>query len=211
MKGDKLIYYPNFEKTTNEIISSLTQYFLDDKRLCIAIGGESGSGKTSLAYALLLNIQKALNVKGYIFHADDYFFLPPLDNHNRRLKNIANVGVKEVNLNALDENLRAFIKHQESLTKPLVYYKENRIKKETIFPNDYQFCIVEGTYTMLLKEPDYKVFIENSFQHTKANREKRARDIMNEFNEQVLRIEHNIIKHHYKYADKTLRNISIDS
>ena len=41
---------------------------------------------------------------------------------------------------------------------------------------------------------------------TKKNRLKRARDIMNAFNEQVLNIEHLIIKEHYK-----LSNMIIDS
>ena len=54
--------------------------------------------------------------------------------------------------------------------------------------------------------PTYKVFIENSFIDTKSNRVKRARDIMNDFNEKVLEIEHNIINEQSKYANMLVKN-----
>ena len=62
---------------------------------------------------------------------------------------------------------------------------------------------------MMLKQPTYKIFIENSFKDTKANREKRARDIMDDFNEKVLEIEHKIIQAQSKHANKTIRNNSL--
>lgn len=63
---------------------------------------------------------------------------------------------------------------------------------------------------MLLKKPTYKVFIENSFIDTKLNREKRARDIIDDFNEKVLEIEHNIISEQSEYADMLVNNDVLD-
>jgi hypothetical protein len=87
-----------------------------------------------------------------------------------------------------------------------VHYENNSIGCETIDSSRFDFCIVEGTYTMLLKNTTYKVFIENSFIDTKSNRVKRARDIMNDFNEKVLEIEHNIINEQSKYANMLVKN-----
>ena len=206
MIGDKLTYHSSFKKTNNEIIERLNSEFVSKKRCCIAVGGESGSGKTSLAYALLLDIEAKLGLKGYLFHGDDYFYLPPKDNHNKRLEDIANVGSSEVNLKLLDKHLCSFLSNKGIINKPLVHYNNNSIGSETIDPSRFDFCIVEGTYTMLLKNPTYKVFIENSFIDTKSNRVKRARDIMNDFNEKVLEIEHNIINEQSKYANMLVKN-----
>lgn len=206
MIGDKLAYHSGFKQTNNKIIDTLRSQLLSGQRICIAIGGESGSGKTSLAYALLLDIENSLGLKGYLFHGDDYFFLPPKDNHNQRLKDIANVGSSEVDLELLDKHLSSFLSNKGHINKPLVHYENNSIGCETIDSSRFDFCIVEGTYTMLLKNTTYKVFIENSFIDTKSNRVKRARDIMNDFNEKVLEIEHNIINEQSKYANLLVKN-----
>ncbi len=205
MIGDKLTYHSNFKNLNTKIISKLQHQFQRRKRLCIAIGGESGSGKTSLAYTLQLDIEKILGLKGFIFQADDYFYLPPKDNHNKRLKDITKVGPLEVNLKLLDTHLLSFI-NATQIKKPLVDYSANAIKEETINSENFNFCIVEGTYTMLLKHPMFKLFIEDSFITTKKNRLKRARDIMNDFNEKVLKIEHNIIKTQISHADMVIKN-----
>lgn len=201
MIGDTLTYHESFKPVTQEIISKLKHRILNGERLCIAVGGESGSGKTSLAYALFVDLQKALDTNGYIFHADDYFHLPPKDNHNKRLKDISNVGISEVNLQQLDKDILAFVNAEKALKKPLVDYGKNTIGEEKISPNAYDFCIVEGTYTMLLNQPDFKVFMSATYKDTKENRVNRARDLLNEFNERVLEIEHQIIKAHAKHAN----------
>lgn len=206
MIGDKLTYHSNFKKINDEIIAKLKSQLLGEKRICIAVGGESGSGKTSLAYALFVDIQRELGLKGYIFHGDDYFRLPPKDNHNKRLEDISNVGSSEVNISLLDQHIKAFINNEKQITKPIVHYKENCINEEVINPQDFDFCVVELTYSMLLKEPTYKIFIEASFKETKSNREKRGRDILDDFNERVLEIEHNIIRKQIEFADLTVKN-----
>lgn len=200
MIGDKLIYYSSYKNITEEIINKLSEK-LTQGPVCIAVAGESGCGKTSLAHALRLDIEKKLNLKGYIFHIDDYFVLPPKDNHNNRLKDLKNVGPQEVNLKLLDEQIQAFVSRQSRIEKPLVIYEENKSIIEGIAPKDFDFCIVEGTYTMLLESPAFKVFMKKTYKETKENRLNRARDIMNDFNEQVLEIEHQIISQHSKLAD----------
>ena len=155
---------------------------------------------------ILKDLKKQLGLTGFLFHGDDYFKLPPKDNHNARIKNISQVGIEEVDLATIDENILKFKNNNIKIIKPLVNYSENRIGQEILNASEYDFCIVEGAYASILKNPDFKIFMNLTYIDTKKNRFKRARDIMNAFNEQVLNIEHLIIKEHLK-----LSNMIIDS
>jgi uridine kinase len=205
MIGDKLIYHSTYKQITNLVMSELKDILNKENRICISVGGESGCGKTSLTYALLKDIEETTNLRGFIFHADDYFISPPKDNHNNRLEDISNVGIHEVKLKLLDSHIDDFMKGKTVLKKPLVIYDENVILEEHVNCLDYDFCLVEGTYAMLLEKPNYKVFMEINYQDTRALRIQRARDIIDDFAEQVLDIEHQIVKKH-----KQLANISMD-
>ncbi len=200
MIGDKLTYYSSYKDITNFVISELRDNLINNNRICISVGGESGCGKTSLAYALQKDIEKNTGLRGFLFHLDDYFKLPPTDNHNNRLENIKNVGVNEVKTDMLDTHILDF-KKRISVIKPLVIYEENIIITEPVNSGEFDFCVVEGTYVSTLAHPDYKIFIETTYLDTRKSRIKRGRDPINDFNEQILEIEHRIIKPHYKFAN----------
>ena len=193
MIGDKLTYHSEYKEITGFVISKLSHKLNRKHRICISVAGESGCGKTSLAYALQQDIEKSTGLKGMFFHMDDYFKLPPADNHNARLNNIGAVGKIEVNLHLLDNHLIQFQKETNILNKPLVDYHQNLILNEHIISKDFDFCLVEGTYVNCLKAPDYKIFIETTYLDTRKSRIERARDVINDFNEEVLEIEHHII------------------
>ena len=200
MIGDKLTYYSSYKDITNFVISELRDNLINNNRICISVGGESGCGKTSLAYALQKDIEKNTGLRGFLFHLDDYFKLPPTDNHNNRLENIKNVGVNEVKTDMLDTHILDF-KKGIFVIKPLVIYEENIIITEPVNSGEFDFCVVEGTYVSTLAHPDYKIFIETTYLDTRKSRIKRGRDPINDFNEQILEIEHRIIKPHYKFAN----------
>jgi uridine kinase len=210
MIGDNLTYHSSYRPITSFVISELKEAFYNKKRICISVGGESGCGKTSLAYALQKDIQESTGLKGFLFHIDDYFFLPPKDNHNQRLKDLTKVGIEEVKLNLLDLHLTNFKKGNTKLIKPLVNYQDNTILEEVINSLEYDFCVVEGTYVSQIKTPDYKIFIETTYIDTRKSRIERARDQINKFNEKVLEIEHQIIRGHKDFADIIIdKNLNI--
>ena len=205
MIGEKLIYYYTYKKVTDFLRYELSDMINCKSKFCISIGGESGCGKSSLAYAICKDINKETGLKGFLFHGDDYFKLPPKDNHNSRVLNIAKVGIEEVDLALLDSHVLQFKNNKKDISKPLVNYSENKIGTEIFNASNYDFCIVEGAYATLLKNSDYKIFMSLNYIDTKEKRLKRARDIMNDFNEEVLNIEHLIIKKH-----NVLSNMIID-
>lgn len=166
----------------------------------MTVGGESGSGKSTLSLA----VKEVLKENGYssfIFHMDDYFNLPPKDNHDRRVENISNVGPGEVNLALLQQHIDQCAKGIKQIKKPLVHYRENEIRQIIVELNDVDVVIAEGTYVTQLQNIGCKIFMLRNYRDTYENRVKRGRDPIIPFNEEVLKIEHEIVKQHREMAD----------
>ena len=174
----------------------------------IAISGESGSGKTTLATALA----SILNKHGYktaTLHLDDYFKLPPKTNELARKKNIKQVGPQEVNLALLQNHIQAFKNNSQQITKPKVIYNQNKFVTETLNFSDNKILIVEGTYTFDLQGIDLKIFIDLNYHQTEKRRINRGRETIDQFLNQVLEIEHQIISRYKSRADLIITNNSI--
>jgi len=201
MIGDKLVLQPYHIPPARGIYSHLQKELNNEKRLpyFICIGGESGCGKSTLAIAL----KKVLSEKGFksfILHMDDYFHLPPTSNHLQRLEDINHVGPQEVNLKLLQKHIGLIKDGTNEIIKPLIHYKENDKRSEIFKPNDFDIIIIEGTYVSLLEDIDTKIFILRTFEETWEDRRKRGRDPITPFIEDVLKIEHSIIKKHVEKA-----------
>ncbi|WP_339916731.1 hypothetical protein [Yeosuana marina] len=210
MIGDKIAYHAAYKPVTDFVINKLKDKLNKRQRICISVGGESGCGKTSLTYALLKDIEATTNLRGFIFHADDYYVLPPRDTHNLRIEDFSRVGTNEVKLNLLEININEFKNGNTDILKPLIVYDENVILEERINSMDFDFCLVEGTYAMLLENSDYKVFMDITYEDTRPVRIQRARDIIGGIAEKVLEIEHEIVKTHKVLADVVIdKNIKI--
>ena len=70
--------------------------------------------------------------------------------------------------------------------------------------------IVDGTYTCLLNNIDYKIFINADHKSTLNNRLKRNRETITGFIERVLEKESSIISKHEELADLVLDNQFIE-
>jgi uridine kinase len=201
MKGDKLFINKEHIKTANQSLELLLPEIKTAKgRFIITVAGESGSGKSEVAAAL----SKALSrqrIKSTILQQDDYFVYPPKTNENMRRKDIRHVGMSEVKLDLLDQNLKDAVTGQSTITKPLVIFDEDRITTETIDLEGVNVIIVEGTYTTTLMNAHRRIFIDRNYIDTLTARLKRAREVQDEFLETVLEIEHVIIQSQKAKAD----------
>ena len=202
MIGDTVEIRAVYMELSEQLIDILPDNYLKiGSAKCIAIGGESGCGKSSLAIALKRSLDK-IHIKSVILHQDDYFSLPPKTNHVNRVKSLDNVGVHEVKMELLDSHIKAIKEAElERLKKPLVHYHQNEIHSESIDIRNVRAIIVDGTYTMLLKHADLRIFMTRNYKETKDYRISRGRDIISTFNEEVLHKEHNIIKQHLLLSD----------
>ena len=104
-------------------------------------------------------------------------------------------------LDLLDEHLRAARRGEQSITKPLVVYDEDRIRDEELSVGGLDVVIAEGTYTTALQEVDTRIFIQRDFRDTLEARKRRNREQFDPYIEQVLEIEHKVISAQGRKAD----------
>jgi uridine kinase len=193
MKGDILIIGDHHRRAAKGILDlTLSGIRSKQGKFFISIAGESGSGKSELAYALEGLLEK-MKIPAYIIQQDDYFVFPPKTNERMRVIDINRVGPAEVRLDLLDENIRAVQEGHSKIEKPLVIFAEDRITSEIIDLDPFRVIIIDGTYTTLLEQIDCRVFIDRDRNDTRADRLKRNRERQNDYLENILEIEHNII------------------
>jgi len=200
MIGDKLIIEEFHKQTADRICAAIKGKIKKGGKYAVSIAGESGSGKSELASEL----KRALAEEGFkvgILQQDDYFIFPSKVCHKMRLKNLDQVGSWEARLDFMEANLFHFKDGSKKIYKPLSIYEENRLTTEFLKVKDLDVLIAEGTYCTSLRFIDSKVFIDRDYTDSKEKREKRARDVMGDFIEKVLKIEHEIVKEHKKLAD----------
>lgn len=198
MRGDKLVIQEHHTARAKELVPIVKARW--QPKFTISIAGESGCGKSELAFELGRLLTAAGKSTG-ILQQDDYFVFPPKTNHQMRKLNLEQVGPYEVKLDFLDSNLRSFKRGEEEIYKPLVFYEEDRIDIEEMTVGDLAIIIAEGTYTSLLTFVDFRVFIDRDWRTTLDARKSRARDTFEPFVEDVLRLEHEVIAQHRVSAD----------
>jgi len=206
MIGERLVIAPGQRKAARRILKVVLEN-LDSmgSPLVVSISGESGSGKSGVAYCLAEALER-VGIPGIILAQDDYFRDPPRSNHKKRLEDIYRVGPTEVRLYLLEEHIRALKEHPDQpLIKPLVYFDEDRIDSEVLPPGGWRVIIVEGTYTSMLESVDLRVFIDRDYNGTGKDRRRRSRDPDEEFLEKVLAMEHRMVSVHRKMADLVIQ------
>jgi uridine kinase len=200
MEGDKLVIKDHHVKTAKEVAKVVVPEIKNSKtRYAITVAGESGSGKSETAYTIKQELESH-NIKCFIFQQDDYFVYPPKTNAQMREKDINQVGTSEVKLEMLDENMKEAIEGKNEITKPLVYFNEDKVEEEKVNLEGIDVVIAEGTYTTSLSNAHKKVFIDKNYFDTKKTRIERSREKQDDFLEQILEIEHKIISGHKSLA-----------
>jgi uridine kinase len=201
VKGDKLIIQEGHIRAGLQLAQLLLpEIKITESRFAISIAGESGSGKSEIASVLSESLFKE-DVRNIILQQDDYFLYPPKTNAARRRTDIRHVGVSEVRLDLLDQNLKDIAVGKMEIDKPLVIFDEDRISQETIDLDGIEAVIVEGTYTTVLRNVHRRVFIDRTYTDTRKSRLRRSREKQDKFLENVLKIEHEIIVAHKAQAD----------
>jgi len=201
MKGDVLVVAEKHIRVANQLAEVLLNQIRESTgRFGITIAGESGSGKSEIAFALS-DILINYSIGTEIIQQDDYFVYPPKTNAEVRRKDINNVGHSEVRLDLLDDHLKTIMAGNEIITKPLVIFNEDRITEEELSLGGIRAVIVDGTYTTLLKNVHQRIFIDRTYEDTRDDRQQRKREVQDSYIEQILEIEHHIISSHKEQAD----------
>ncbi len=201
MKGDVLIIKDNHRTAARQCIPFLLpEIRQSEKKFMISVAGESGAGKSEIAASIAEELEKE-GLKTFVFQQDDYFVLPPKTNAEKRKEDIHWVGTKEVKIDLLDSELQDIKEGKYRIEKPLVLFNEDRISSEVVELNEFDVFVAEGTYTTLLNRVDCRIFIDRNYHDTKASRMERNREKQDDFLENILEIEHEIISGHREFAD----------
>jgi uridine kinase len=155
----------------------IAQLALDgDQIKAISIAGESGSGKTTLSN-LLIDLLKEKGFKPLMLHQDDYFKLPPKMNHEFRLKDFSSIGPQEIRLKLLDNHIWTVKNKTETiLNVPCMNWITDTEETKQVPIADVNVILVDGTYTSLLNQLDYRILINTNYEDTRQNRIKRNRE-----------------------------------
>jgi uridine kinase len=201
MRGDILLIGEHHKRAAQEIIE-MTLPAISSKpgKFFFTIAGESGAGKSEIAEGMKSLLERS-DLPAYIIQQDDYFVFPPKTNEKMRVIDINRVGLDEVKLDRLNENIKTIVDGQTEITKPLVIFSEDRITTEVVNLSPYRVILIDGTYTTLLEHIDCRVFIDRDRNDTRDDRLKRNREKQNDYLENILEIEHNIISRHKDLAD----------
>ena len=201
MEGDILIINNYHRKAARQVVAILLPEIEKAvNKFFLTVAGESGAGKSEIAASIAAEMERT-GRKSFVFQQDDYFVYPPKTNARKRVEDIGWVGMQEVKLYKLDEEIAAIRQGETIIEKPLVIFDDDLITTETVDLSGYEVFIAEGTYTTALKNVDARVFIDRDLKDTKKARAKRAREKQDDFLEQILTIEHRIISAQKKEAD----------
>ncbi len=200
MRDDQLVIHNGHRRAASRIITQVRPLIeKSGGRYTITVAGESGSGKSEIAACLSEELARH-DLKAVILQQDDYLLFPPKTNAEMRRKDIDHVGVSEVRIDVLDQNLADFKDGKTTIKKPLVIFEENRITSETVALGDVQVVIAEGTYTTMLINVDRHIFIDRPYENTKEARTEQVSEMQDDFLERVLTAEHRIISGHKDHA-----------
>lgn len=158
------------------------------------IGGESGCGKTTLAKAVVEQFEH-MGKKAVLISQDEFFHLPPRQNHNKRVEDFEWIGINEVDWtvlrNVVSEVLDA---DTNSVNVPVMDWERDVKNFEKRDVSGVDVVVIEGTYVLADKaDGECGVFFEHTYEDTKENRIARNREVVDDFIQRVLEREHQII------------------
>ncbi len=190
MLSDVLLITEKHEKAAEQIVSRLSGIKSD--KIVIAIGGESGSGKSEIAHL----ISKRLKDKGglaKILHIDNYYKIAPQERTAWRKKHGAeSIGLTEYNWDLINHNIAEFKESKEAILPCIDLLTDQEDRLITNFEG-IKYLIVEGLYPLKV-DADIKIFIDLTYQETKKAQILRGKEPQNEFRLQVLQREHEVVQ-----------------
>jgi uridine kinase len=198
--GDILVITDNHKKAAHEITDLLLETDTDEK-ISIAIGAESGAGKSEISHVIASNLFKSKKqLRSFIVHTDDFFVLPHKErNELRRKTNLDSIGPSEIDFDELNYVLRSF-QSGKQIVIPILEFITSSAYKLLVDFKDVQVLICEGLYAPML-DVTYKMFIDLTYHDTKDFQARRGKEIADAFRMRVLEKEHQAVSALRKRVD----------
>ena len=190
MLGDVLLIEEKHTQAAEQILEKLLA--LPGEKKILAVGGESGSGKTEIAHQLA-RMLKARGTPAKIMHIDNYYLVPPVDRKTwRKEHGIESIGYTEYDWELINRNIQEFKEDQDQVIMPCIDLLTDQIDQLHTSFQGLQYLIIEGLYAVKA-EADLKVFIDITYHDTKDMQYDRGKEPVNDYRWQVLEREHQVM------------------
>jgi uridine kinase len=197
MLGDILLITDEHRRVGGEIVERLRR--IEVEKYILAIGGESGSGKSELAHVISRQL-KDTGQLAKILHIDNYYKVSPTQRTAwRKEHGIESIGLNEYDWDLIDRNIQEFREGKKAILPCIDLLTDQEDKLITNFAG-IKFLIVEGLYP-LKANVDLRIFIDLTYHETKRAQLLRGKEPQNEFRFQVLQREHEVIQSLRPLAD----------
>lgn len=191
MKEDLLFINDKHESTAETILEKVLE--IKKEKCIVAVSGESESGKSEISYCLGRLLRKK-GIKCKIINMDSFYLIPAEERRAWRQKHgIKSIGFKEYDWKTIDRILSDFRKNRKS-TMP--FYDVISIQTDELVTDfkDIDILIVNGLYSIKIKEADLKVFIEVSYKDTTSVQVKKENETVDEWRIAELDQEHEVME-----------------
>ncbi|MDJ0662924.1 MAG: uridine kinase [Acidimicrobiia bacterium] len=197
MLGDVLLIAEKHQRAGAQIVARVNE--IESDKVVVAIGGESGSGKSELAHV----VARALKDEGRlakILHIDNYYTVRPQDREAWRKENgIESIGLGEIDWDLLDDHLDAFRNGQTAVLPCIDLLTDQIDDLHTDFA-PIKVVIVDGLYPLHVAA-DMRVLIDLTYHDTKKAQLLRGKEPQNEYRLSVLKREHEVVQSLRHLAD----------
>jgi len=197
MLGDVLLIADKHRKAGAQIVEQLDR--IDADKVVVAIGGESGSGKSELAHV----VARTLKDRGRlakILHIDNYYTVRPQDREAWRKENgVESVGLGEIDWTLLDQHLDAF-RQGDTAVLPCIDLLTDQIDELHTDFGPIKVVIVDGLYPLHVNA-ELRIFIDLTYHDTKKAQLVRGKEPQNQYRLSVLKQEHEVVQSLRPLAD----------
>jgi uridine kinase len=198
MLGDVLLITDNHKKAAEQLISHLDK--LSGNKIVLAIGGESGSGKTEIAHEVA-RILKSRNTPAKVMHIDNYYLTSPTERTSwRKEHGLESIGFTEYDWNGINRNINEFREDAEQVTMPCIDLLTDQEDLLSTSFKGLKYLVIEGLYA-IQAEADLKVLIDLTYRETKKAQFERGKEEPNQYRWQVLQREHEVVQSIRSRAD----------
>jgi len=197
MLGDILLITEKHIKAGEQVVNILSE--IKSEKMVIAIGGESGAGKSEIAHVISRKL-KGEGELAKILHIDNYYKVSPRERTEWREKHgVESIGLSEYDWDLINRNIAEFRESKEAILPCIDLLTDQEDKLITNFEG-IRYLIVEGLYP-LKADADLKIFIDLTYHETKKAQVLRGKEPQNKFRLQVLQREHTVVQSLRPLAD----------
>ena len=199
---DKLRITTGHDKAANELVPVILEALKVTGKVIFAAGGESGTGKSEIAY-LVGDILKKQGIPTVGWSFDNAYVTTPETREEKRAEDYDNnVGLNEMNRPKIEEVMSCF-EQDKPVTVPIVIINEDGsrpIKEITLNMEDKKVLIFDGLYAALIgeiktdKSKATRIIAMNEKKYNLDAQKERGKEKVNEHRIKVLERECNAVR-----------------